>query len=109
MAGVFEFQRQFVISRRGGTSFQQSVRREGDSCGKLAARYAPYVGRNAAAGMQQDVELHARFNGGQRLDHHRERWNLRGEHTAEANKDRAESNNSGEIHFASFDFTLRTA
>jgi hypothetical protein len=107
--GVFDFQGQLEIALRGGASAKQAFRGEGDPIGKIAAGYAPDVRRNAAAGMEQNVEFHPHFDRRHRFVHHRQRRNLRGQQTAETNQNRNESNDLGEIHFSSFDFTPGTA
>ena len=109
MAGVFDFQHHVESSRLGGASAQKAFGAKRDSVGKIAAGYAPDIGRNTAAGMKKVMEFDSHFDCGQRLVRHREGRRLRGEQRGETNQERKLSNDLSEIHFASFDFTLSTA
>jgi hypothetical protein len=59
--------------------------------------------------MKKNVKFYAHFNCWQRFVYNGERRSLSGQHTAEANQDRNEPHDLGEIHRGSFDFTLSTA
>ena len=71
MAGVFDFQGDVESSRLGGASAEEAFRGEGDTIGKIAPGYAPYIGWNAAGGVEEGVEFDAYFDCGQRFVHHR--------------------------------------
>ena len=109
MGGVLDFQSQLEITGLGWTSTEAAFRREGDSIGQVATGHAPDVRRNAAGGMEKNVEFHTRLDRGQRFDYHVQWGSLRREQTGKTNQNCNRSNNRSEIHFAAFDFTLATA
>ncbi len=95
--------------RLGGASGEEAFRGKRDSFGEITACHTPDIGQNAARGMKKHVEFHACIEWGQRFVDHGEWGSLRGKRTAETNQERNPTNDFGEIHRSSFDFTLGTA
>jgi hypothetical protein len=59
--------------------------------------------------VQKNVEFHTCVERGQSFFHNGEWGSLRGQQTAETNRDHKQPNDFGEIHLRSFDFTPGTA